>query len=112
MGAYEYQIPPGVNIPADFNNDCDVDQEDFDIFKSCSSGPAIPHNGSETCQRADFDDDNDVDQEDFGIFQRCYSGSGNPADPNCTNWADIAAGRTGDLGHLSVLMPCFSGISQ
>ena len=69
----------------DLNQNGYVDQADFAIFDSCWSGPAVPHNGSETCQRADLDGDGDVDQSDFGIFQRCYSGEGNPADPNCAN---------------------------
>jgi parallel beta-helix repeat protein len=79
MGAYEF-IPV---IPGDFNHDGYVDSEDYTIFETCASGPAIPHNGGPACQAADFDDDNDVDQDDFGIFQRCYSGEGNPADPSC-----------------------------
>jgi hypothetical protein len=44
----------------------------------------VPHDGSETCQKADLDVDGDVDHDDFGIFQRCYSGRDNPADPECT----------------------------
>ncbi len=73
------------SVPPDFNGDGDVDQDDYQTFEGCSSGPAVPHDGSETCQQADFDDDNDVDQSDFGILQRCYSGEGNPADPNCAS---------------------------
>ncbi len=71
--------------PADLDDDCDVDQDDFVTFGGCLSGSAVPHNGSEACQQADFDDDNDVDQSDFGIFQRCLSGEDQPADPNCAN---------------------------
>jgi hypothetical protein len=71
--------------PADFDFDFDVDPDDFDLFQACSSGPAIPHDGSHICRQADSDMDNDVDQEDFGMFQRCYSGENNPADPNCAN---------------------------
>jgi len=81
MGAYEASL----TTPADFDYDGYVDAEDLAIFASCSSGPAVPHDQTETCQRADFDDDNDVDQSDFGIFQRCYSGEGNPANPNCAD---------------------------
>ncbi|MHC4444789.1 MAG: hypothetical protein ACYTA5_19505, partial [Planctomycetota bacterium] len=75
----------GEDIPGDFNGDGDVDQDDFDTFESCASGPVIPHDGSPTCQYADFDSDNDVDQNDFAIFQRCYSGENNPGDPSCAN---------------------------
>jgi hypothetical protein len=78
-----YTKPP--LIPGDFDGEGDVDQNDYDTFESCASGPAIPHSGSQTCQQADFDDDNDVDQDDFAIFQRCYSGQGNLANPNCAD---------------------------
>ncbi|MBN2129687.1 MAG: VCBS repeat-containing protein [Sedimentisphaerales bacterium] len=69
--------------PPDFDQDCDVDADDLAIFEACASGPAIPHNGTETCQQADFDSDADVDQADFAIFQRCLSGPDVPADPKC-----------------------------
>ncbi|MHC4673958.1 MAG: multiheme c-type cytochrome, partial [Planctomycetota bacterium] len=71
------------NIPADLDNDLDVDEDDFILFEGCASGPNIPHNGSDLCQQADLDNENDVDQDDFGLFQRCYSGADNLADPNC-----------------------------
>ncbi len=54
------------------DDDGNVDQEDFDVFQSCASGPGIPHDGSRKCQQADFDRDGDVDQDDFAVFQRCY----------------------------------------
>ncbi|HOW74023.1 MAG TPA: right-handed parallel beta-helix repeat-containing protein [Phycisphaerae bacterium] len=79
MGTYEF-IPV---IPGDFDRDGDVDPDDFLVFQACVSGPAIPHDGTRTCQTADFDKDGDVDQSDFGLFQRCWSGANQPADPNC-----------------------------
>lgn len=72
-------------VPMDFNGDGDVDPDDFAIFDSCFSGPAIPHNGTPNCVKADTELDSDVDQSDFGIFQRCYSGQGIPSDPGCGN---------------------------
>jgi len=75
---------PGPPV-TDFNRDGDVDQDDFDVFQMCASGPEVPHNGSETCQQVDFDNDNDIDQDDFGIFQRCFSGEDNLADTDCAN---------------------------
>ena len=80
MGAYEFAPA----VPADLDGDGDVDLDDFSIFQACASGPAIPHNGTRTCQTADLDHDGAVDQVDFGLFQRCYSGTGKLADPNCT----------------------------
>jgi hypothetical protein len=67
----------------DFDDDCDVDLNDYGIFQSCASGPAIPYFDVPVCQAADLDEDGDVDQSDFGAFQRCYSGMGNDADPDC-----------------------------
>lgn len=82
----------GVTFPActtfvapDFDQDCDVDPADLQLFEACASGPAVAHGGTPTCQTADFDHDNDVDQSDFGLIQRCYSGDGSSADPNCMN---------------------------
>lgn len=66
----------------DFDRDLDVDNDDFEFFTSCVSGPTIPL-GDPVCPAADADGDGDVDQEDFGIFQACISGPAIPADPNC-----------------------------
>lgn len=72
-------------VRGDFDGDGDVDADDLAVLLACGSGPAIPHNGTPTCQAADFDHDSDVDQDDFGLFQRCFSGPGNRADPACAN---------------------------
>ncbi len=71
-------------IPGDFDGDGDVDQDDYDHFRDCLSGPAIPQMDP-LCHNAGMDDDGDIDQEDFGIFQRCLSGQGSPSDPDCSN---------------------------
>lgn len=70
-------------VPGDLDRDGDVDGDDISDFVSCSSGPAIPHSGTDVCQRADIDNDNDADSDDFGLQQRCISGQDNPGDPNC-----------------------------
>ncbi|HOW73104.1 MAG TPA: hypothetical protein PKY77_21110 [Phycisphaerae bacterium] len=70
-------------IRPDFDKDGDVDQNDFDLFQDCVSGPAIPLIAG--CEARDFDHDGDVDQSDFGLLQRCVSGASEPADPNCAN---------------------------
>lgn len=71
------------DIKADFDDDCDVDIDDFHMFLACISGSAIPMTLG--CENEDLDNDNDVDQSDFGFFQNCYSGPDQPADPNCEN---------------------------
>jgi len=80
VGSITYRF---CNQPGDYDHDGDVDHDDFNLFESCASGPAvllIPG-----CEGKDFDGDNDVDQNDFAIFQRCYSGQNNPVDPGCMN---------------------------
>lgn len=74
-------VPP--EVVGDFDRDGDVDQNDYSLFVSCASGPAIPLTPG--CEDKNLDSDNDVDQSDFGIFQRCYSGENNPGDPNCAD---------------------------
>lgn len=68
-------------LDQDFDQDGDVDNDDFDDFASCASGPAIQFRAG--CGDKDFDTDNDVDMADYGVFQRCLSGSGRPASANC-----------------------------
>lgn len=70
------------HLPADFDGDRDVDQDDFAIFEDCTTGPEIPQDDP-GCVDADLDGDGDVDQSDFGLFQRCVSGDGVPPDPSC-----------------------------
>ena len=80
---------------ADFDEDHDVDRDDYDIFEHCATGPDVPYDPQDLAPEcvlvpdhqgiipADFDRDSDVEQDDFAIFQGCYSGEGNPADPGC-----------------------------
>ncbi len=72
------------NIPADFDDDNDVDQEDFGHLQACFTGP---YGGppAPSCETADFDGDTDVDLNEFALFQHCMSGPNVPADPDCVN---------------------------
>jgi len=74
---------PDPHVTADYDWDGDVDNNDFDAFQACASGPGIDYTGD--CGDADFDTDGDVDQADFAVFQRCFSGMNLPANPNCTD---------------------------
>ena len=49
-----------------------VNNNDYEMFKDCMSGPSVVLNSG--CEWADSDGDNDVDQKDFAPFQRCLSG--------------------------------------
>ncbi|UCD30496.1 MAG: hypothetical protein JSV03_08520, partial [Planctomycetota bacterium] len=68
-----------VKYLSDFDDDHDVDQEDFGFFQVCYSGPGIAY--PQGCEEADLNDDNVVDQQDFDIFHGCLGGANNP--PGC-----------------------------
>ncbi|UCD27662.1 MAG: hypothetical protein JSV03_11180 [Planctomycetota bacterium] len=78
LDTIEQPCPPS----ADFDNDGDVDQEDFGHFQACLTGTDTPQNDPD-CQDAKLDGDSDVDQEDFAIIQSCLSGANIPVDPEC-----------------------------
>ena len=60
-------------LPADLDQDGDVDVNDLGILESCGSGEKVPHDGTPVCQRSDLDGDGDVDQNDFARLQRAYT---------------------------------------
>ena len=81
-------------VAPDFDLDCDVDVDDFDRFKACSTREAVPYSAAGLpagCTftpsggriAPDFDDDGDVDVRDFGVFQRCISGADRSPPPGC-----------------------------
>lgn len=69
---------------ADFNEDCRVDDADFDHFAVCALGPGIPQSDP-ACTDANLDGDalGQVDQEDFAILQACWNELGLIKMPNC-----------------------------
>ncbi|MBI4580895.1 MAG: hypothetical protein HY718_14400 [Planctomycetes bacterium] len=66
---------------ADFDQDCDVDEDDFTAFAACAAGPDVGL--GPRCEDKDLDGDTDADSDDFAVFQLCISGANQPADPNC-----------------------------
>lgn len=68
-------------VSPDFDEDCDVDADDFQAFIECAAGPDIPI--TPACADKDLDGDEDIDQVDFAVLQRCLSGPGTPARSNC-----------------------------
>jgi len=74
---------PSPPIPADCDNDGDVDEADFDILLDCTTGRS--RTAGARCEPADLDANGDIDQTDAAIYQRCFSGEDVPADPNCAN---------------------------
>jgi len=71
---------PCVFAPGDFDQDGDVDLNDFGHFQACFNGPnRLP--ATTGCADADLDRDQDVDIADFLIFQGCFNGPNRP--PAC-----------------------------
>jgi hypothetical protein len=74
-----------VFVPPDFDQDGDVDLNDYGFFQSCFNGPSRPAMLPDVCDPADIDGDGDVDLSDFNRLQRCFSGPGRPTDPVCAD---------------------------
>jgi hypothetical protein len=70
-------------VPADFDNDRDVDDDDLAALEACASGPGVPL--ASGCENKDLDQDDDVDQTDFSLLQLCISGENVMARPDCMN---------------------------
>ncbi|MBP7935667.1 MAG: hypothetical protein KA354_13555 [Phycisphaerae bacterium] len=66
----------------DFDDDGDVDQEDFGHLQACLSGSRDPQNDPR-CADAHLDRDSDVDQQDLAVFRRCSSGAAYRPDSSC-----------------------------
>jgi hypothetical protein len=65
----------------DFDEDNDVDQEDFGRFQKCLSGDGV--NYEQGCAPADLDSDEDVDQGDYILFRQCHFGPNVPVPAGC-----------------------------
>ncbi len=68
-------------VPADFDEDNDVDLADFDFFDLCVTGPCETGvcepalYGDPNCAAADFDEDGDVDMKNAATFFEAFTGS-------------------------------------
>jgi len=88
-------VPPAINSPvtlpvtlvvktvrADFDQDGDVDQEDFAHVQACLAGEWMPI-PSPDCDVADLDGDGDVGPSDITLFIDCKTNPGVAASPAC-----------------------------
>lgn len=63
------------NLKGDFDEDGDIDLDDYAFFELCNSvsGPGVEP-PFEECLAFDFDDDGDIDLRDFGEMQQAFTG--------------------------------------
>jgi hypothetical protein len=73
---------PAAKPVGDFDQDRDVDMEDFSHLQECLGVPTLSLDGT-GCTDADFDGDRDVDADDVFLFARCLSAPNQPADLYC-----------------------------
>lgn len=71
-------------IPGDFDDDLDVDMDDWGRMQTCLT-PSGSEQNDPACAAALFDDDMDVDQSDVVKFIGCLSGPGIQGHPNCAD---------------------------
>ncbi len=74
-------MPPGP-IDVDYDDDGDVDQDDFAFFQRCYTGRDIAQTDS-ACAGALLDRDNDVDEYDRQRFEECATAPGIAAASEC-----------------------------
>ncbi len=67
-----YHLAISVTLPADLDNDGDVDDADFGLAFAAFSGPGVPTGNPD----ADLDGDGDVDDADFGLAFAAFTGPG------------------------------------
>jgi hypothetical protein len=69
-------------ISVDFDEDGDVDLDDFASLQLCLGAEHVSQNNP-GCVEADLNDDNNVDQTDLQEFMGCMNGSGIPPAQGC-----------------------------
>lgn len=79
-------LPVALNVrmPGDFDDDLDVDLDDFGRFQACLGGAGVIQTNPE-CAPALLDADLDVDGDDTAVFRGCLSGPGVTGTPSCAN---------------------------
>ncbi len=95
-----YGLLGEIPLPGDFDNDSDVDLDDFDAFTLCfgaSGGAPEP-----ACLPGDFDEDDDIDCYDWYRFFEAWTDPGDPpAYAQCSQMIDLSVSRT-DLSWTAV----------
>ena len=79
-GTFTVEYISGDASPCDFDQDGDVDLDDYEVFYDCMAGPdetPVPSGttADDCLQAFDFDDDDDVDAQDFTSFMGVFTGT-------------------------------------
>ena len=77
-----YAIIPPPSLFGDFDDDGDVDMEDFGFLQVCLGESGLGQMG-QGCDQADLTCDFDVDENDVSVIRACLSGANVPVDPAC-----------------------------
>jgi len=79
---FSFTVTEAEASPGDFNNDGDVDHDDYQTFESCFTGPDVQF--APGCELGDFDGDADIDCDDWGQFVLAWTDpAGPPLLPDC-----------------------------
>ncbi len=85
----------------DFDDDCDVDLDDYEFLFGCFTGPLPTRAG-------DDDDDGDVDLDDFATWRPCLAGPGVAPGGGCGE-TDLDADNDVDLEDYAEFQEAFTG---
>jgi hypothetical protein len=80
----EITVNPPDFAPVDFDQDTDVDMDDYAELQRCFTGAGMPI-VDPTCIPMDVSGDESIDSQDLGKFLACLSGAGLEADPLCAD---------------------------
>jgi hypothetical protein len=84
LGVIWYENPTLTPViqPGDFDEDNDVDMDDYGSMQTCFTGDGYTQSAP-ACLPGRLDGDEDVDHNDLLLWQGCVSGAGIIADPEC-----------------------------
>ncbi len=79
-----YVDPAGATYRGDFDDDGDVDQEDFGALQTCFTLNLSQATG--ICAAADWNSDDKIDGDDLTLFMACFNGPNAAPLEGCPIW--------------------------
>jgi hypothetical protein len=96
---FAFTITRVVTLPGDFDQDGDVDHDDFDAFEVCFGNPGV-HARIE-CEPGDFDGDADIDCDDWAAFQLAWT---EPDDPPPLAQCEVPVPAVSEWGMVTMTL--------